>query len=67
MALDLNSGAVADLGNFGADVWPVVGLEVQADATATAERLVRAMEASVMTAPVQAEMETLPALLTENG
>ena len=67
VALDLNSGAVADLGNFGADVWPVVGLEVQAGATATAERLVRAMEASVMTAPVQAEMETLPALLTENG
>ena len=51
VALDLNSGAVADLGNFGADVWPVVGLEVQAGATATAERLVRAMEASVMTAP----------------
>ena len=67
VALDLNSGAVANLGNFGADVWPVVGLEVQAGATATAERLVRAMEASVMTAPVQAEMETLPALLTENG
>ena len=51
VALDLNSGAVANLGNFGADVWPVVGLEVQAGATATAERLVRAMEASVMTAP----------------
>lgn len=67
VALDLNSGAVANLGNFGEDVWPVVGLEAQAGGAATAELLTRAMEASGMTAPVQAETETLPALLTENG
>lgn len=61
IVMNLNDGAVANLGNFGSEVWPVVGLRANAaETTDAAGLLANAMEASMMMAPITAETEALP-------
>ena len=65
IVLDLNSGAIANVGNFGTEVWPVTGLQVTA-ANDSADLVANAMEAAALMAPVSAETETIPAIAAEN-
>lgn len=65
--LDLATGAIANVGSFGAEVWPVVGLAVEAAEGSDSVRLIPAeTDASVMTAPVAATSEALPPVFAEN-
>ena len=59
--LDLNSGAVANVGNFGAEAWPVAGLQVKSSGESAA-LVENAMEASVQLPPAAVDAEALPAL-----
>ncbi|MCI6729022.1 MAG: S8 family serine peptidase [Clostridiales bacterium] len=66
IALDLNSGATANLGSFGDEVWPVAGLEVDASDAADGALLVNAMDASLLTAPATLDTEDVPAGIAGN-
>lgn len=67
IALDLNSGATANLGSFGDDVWPVVGLAIAGPNAADGAFLANAMEAARMTAPAAMDPSDVPAGLAENN
>lgn len=63
--LDLNSGAVANVGTFGAGVWPVSGLQAERK-DASADMVERAVEAAAQMPPAIVEAEKLPALDAKN-
>ena len=62
-----SSGATANLGSFGDDVWPVVGLAIAGPNAADGAFLANAMEAARMTAPAAMDPSDVPAGLAENN
>lgn len=66
VVLDLNTGAIANVGNFGTEVWPVVGLTVPVTKQPSENGLlVQSAETAAMLAPVPAQTEAVAALRAE--